>query len=255
MTIRTVIVDDEPLVRRGLRRSLAGHNDVVVVAECATGLEALAVLRTERPDLVLLDVQMPDLDGFSVLAQLAPEERPVVVFVTAYDQYALQAFEVHAVDYLLKPFDDERLARALARARESVGRGPVGELQQRLAELLSTVQQKQRYLERVLVKKGERLVVVEVDAVNWMQAAGNYVRIHTDHERHVLRATLKALEEQLDPRRFVRIHRSAIVNLSRVGELRPLPSGDYALHLRDGTKLTLSRGYREEVQGRLGGRR
>jgi two-component system LytT family response regulator len=251
--IRALLVDDEPLVRRGIRAFLAEEPDVVVVGECRDGVEALAAIRAERPDLVFLDVQMPELDGLSALAALAPEERPpAVVFVTAYDAYALRAFDLHAVDYLLKPFDEQRFRTALARARGRLGGG--GRLDARLAALLAELrpQPGPEPADRLVVRTAGRVVLVPAAEIDWIEAADNYVRVHAAGQRHVLRETIKGLEAQLDPRRFVRIHRSAIVNLDRVRELRALPSGDFAVLLSTGAKLTLSRTYRDVVERRLG---
>ncbi|HEU4698838.1 MAG TPA: LytTR family DNA-binding domain-containing protein [Gemmatimonadales bacterium] len=258
-------MDDEPLVRRGLRAVLAAEPDVAVIGECGDGREAVRRIRAERPDLVFLDVQMPELDGLGVVDALAADERPpALVFVTAYDAYALRAFEVHAVDYLLKPFDEARLRTALARARQRLGATRVPADGARLAALLAELRpaaaapergvahRPDRALERFLVRTGDRLLPVAVTAVDWIEAADNYVRLHVGAERHALRETIKALEAQLDARRFARIHRSTIVNLDRVRELRPLPSGDCAVLLHDGTRLTLSRSFRAAFEARFG---
>lgn len=244
-----MVVDDEPLVRRGLVRFLGRQPGVALTPEAADGVEAIRLIEEHRPDLVFLDIQMPELDGFEVLESLDPEAQPAVVFVTAYDEHALRAFEVHAVDYLLKPFDDERLATALERARQrldgSNGRPPD------LTELLASVANRSRKSERLLVRAGGRIQFVPVDTVIWFEARDNYVRLHTPDGTHLIRETIKALGARLPADRFARIHRSTIVNLTKVAELRPLPSGDSDVLLDDGTGLRLSRGYREEFERRM----
>lgn len=256
--IRALLVDDEALVRRGIRGFLAGEPDLVVIGECGNGLEAVDVIRAERPDLVFLDVQMPELDGLGVIDALDEEERPpALVFVTAYDAYALRAFEVHAVDYLLKPFDERRFRTALGRARQrlaSTGTGPPP-ADPRLESLLRELRPAPAYADRLLVRTGSRLVPVAVADIDWFEAADNYVRLHVGRERYALRETIRSLEARLDPRRFARVHRSTIVNLDRVREVRPLPSGDCSLILTGGTELMLSRSWREAFEARFGGAR
>jgi two-component system LytT family response regulator len=248
--LRALLVDDEPLVRRGIRAFLADEPGVVVAGECRDGLEAVDAIRALRPDLVFLDVQMPELDGLGVLDALETDERPpAIVFVTAYDAYALRAFEEHAVDYLLKPFDEERFRTALARARQRL----TGPRPAPLDALLRELRPAPAYAERLLVRAGGRMVPVVVAAIDWIEAADNYARLHVGGERLALRETIRSLEARLDPRRFARIHRSTIVNLDQVREVRPLPSGDCTLLLRDGTALTLSRGRREAFEARFGG--
>jgi two-component system LytT family response regulator len=255
--LRVLLVDDEPLVRRGLRAFLAAEPDVTVVGECGDGRDAVRVIRAERPDLVFLDVQMPELDGLGVVDALEEDERPpALVFVTAYDAYALRAFEVHAVDYLLKPFDEGRFRTALARARQRLARADTpAPGDPRLEALLRELRPAPAYAERLLVRTASRMLPVPVAAIDWIEAADNYVRLHVGAERHALRETIKGLEARLDPRRFARIHRSTIVNLDRVREVRPLPSGDCVLLLLDGTQLSLSRGYREAFEAGFGGAR
>lgn len=251
-SIRVLLVDDEPLARARIRELLADQPDVDVVGECGTGREAVAAIRSDRPDLVFLDVQMPEVGGFGVLEALEPVETPAVVFVTAFDEFAVRAFEVHALDYLLKPFDRPRFLQSLARAREAVGRRREGRLDERLTALLTQLDTSRRYLRRVLVRNGSRTVLLRTAEIDWIESAGNYVRIHVGRERHLLRETMAALEEKLDPELFFRIHRSTIVNLERVRELEPYFHGDHVLRLADGTRLTLSRTYRERLQQRLG---
>jgi two-component system, LytTR family, response regulator len=252
--LRVLVVDDEPLVRRGLRALLGEESGIELVAEARNGREALALIRAERPDLVFLDVQMPGLSGLGVLEALAPEERPAVVFVTAFDRYAVHAFDLHAVDYLLKPFDEERFRTALGRARERLrpgtNPGTRAALDALLAELRSAATPGDTP-DRLAVREGGRIVLVPVGEIDWIEAADNYVRLHRAGGYHLLRESLARLEQTLDPKRFARIHRSAIVNLSRVRALEPLSGGEYEVILEGGRRLTLSRGYRDRFQERF----
>ncbi len=257
--LRVVVVDDEPPARAILEKLLAADPEIELAAECGSGEEAVEAIRRERPDLVFLDVQMPGLDGFGVLAELASEELPAIVFVTAYDRYAVQAFEVHALDYLLKPFDDERFAEALGRAKQTIRRDQVEALSRRLVGLLEEgagqrPERGQRYLERLMIRSGGRVVFVRVEEIDWIEAQDYYVRVHAGGKRHLLREALAALEEKLDPERFVRVHRSAIVNLDRAREMRPAFKGSWVLLLEDGTRLKIARQRRAELERRLGGR-
>jgi two-component system LytT family response regulator len=246
VTLRVLIVDDEPVARRRIRRLLQQEPDVEIAGECGDGQAAADAVLTLRPDLVFLDVQMPERDGFGVLEAVGPGEMPAVVFVTAYDRYALRAFDVHALDYLLKPFTRERFHEALARARRR-GRA-AGDLERRFVALLDELRSGRRYLTRFAVRSGGRVQIVEASRVDWIGAADNYVTIHAEGREHLLRETMARLEQQLDPDRFVRIHRSAIVQIDRIKELRPSFHGDFAVLLHDGTRLTLSRGYRGRVE-------
>jgi two-component system, LytTR family, response regulator len=252
VAIRVLIVDDEPLARQRLRALLEAEPDVEVVGEAADGREAVEALRKHKPDLVFLDVCIPELDGFGVLEAITEEPRPGVIFVTAYDRYALRAFEVHALDYLLKPFDRERFQKALQRAREEVGRVKTEEVSEQLRALLETAQTSRKYLDRVVVKAGGRVFFLRVEEIDWIEAAGNYLKLHCGREAHLLRETMGNLEARLDPARFLRIHRSTMVNIERIQELQPWFHGDYAVLLRDGTRLTLSRSYRQKLQDLFG---
>ncbi len=243
--LRVLIVDDEMVARRRIRRLLASEGDIASVTECEDGASALTAIATERPDVVFLDVQMPELDGFDVVRSIAPAELPAIVFVTAYDQYALQAFDVHAIDYLLKPFTRERFRTALSRARERLlGRARPGD-DDRLIEHLRTTR---RYPARVAVRTTDRLVVVHWADVDWVEAADNYVTLHVGAREYLLRETLASLEQQLDPERFGRIHRSALVQFDRIAELHPASHGDIDLVLRNGVRLTVSRTWRDAFQ-------
>src|SRR5712692_744928 len=249
--IKTLIVDDETLARRRIRRLLATESDVEVVGECGDPQKAVSFIQERNPDLVFLDIQMPGIDGFGVLESLAPQQVPAVIFITAFDQYALRAFEVHALDYLLKPFDRERFERAVARAKKQIRR-PDDELHERLLALLEDLKPGQKYLERLVIKSGGRIFFMRAEEIDWIEASGNYVRLHAGKESHLLRDTMNGIEGRLDPARFVRVHRSTIVNLDRIKELHPWFRGDHVIILRDGTRLTLSRGCREKLEGRLG---
>jgi len=204
------------------------------------------------PDLVFLDVQMPALNGFEVIEAVGPEKMPLVVFVTAYDQHALRAFQVRALDYLLKPFDKERFQEALQRARAQIQRDETGDIGRRLLALVKDLRRDQPKTDRLVVKSGGRLFFLRTDEIDWVEASGNYVRLHVGTTSHLLRETMNAIEGRLDPEKFFRIHRCRIVNMERIQEMQPWLNGEYAVVLRTGTRLTLSRGYREKLQERLG---
>jgi two-component system LytT family response regulator len=246
MTLRILIVDDESVARRRVRRLLAAERDVTVIGECGDGDSAVAAIAADRPDLVFLDVQMPEKDGFEVLQAIPAAELPAILFVTAYDRYALRAFDVHAIDFLLKPFTRERFRIALARARERLERR---DRDAGLAALAASLHERPRYLSRVPVRTSGRIVLVDLATVDWLEAADNYVRLHGQKREYLLRETLATLESQLDPDRFARIHRSAIVQIDRIVELHPATHGDFDVLLRDGTRLTLSRTCRERLRG------
>jgi len=254
MTARTrvLIADDEPLARERLRTLLGAEEWVEVVGECQNGNEAVDSIAKLQPDLVFLDVQMPGATGFDVIDAVGPDRMPLVVFVTAFDKYALRAFDVHALDYLLKPFDRERFGQALGRARQQLERRSGGDLERRLLELVQDLKGTSHRLERFVIKAGGRVFFVRSDEIDWIEAAGNYVRLHVGTTSHLLRETMNAIEGRLDPEKFFRIHRSRIVNMERIQEMQPWLNGEYAVVLRTGTRLTLSRGYREKLQDRLG---
>jgi two-component system LytT family response regulator len=249
---RVLIVDDEPLAREKIRLLLAREESVELAGECGNGADAVAAIQKLKPDLVFLDVQMPDGSGFDVIGHVGAERMPAVVFVTAYDRYALRAFDVHAVDYLLKPFDGERFQKALSRAQQHLERKDAGELERRLLELVQDLRPAPQRPERFVVKSGGRVFFVRTDEIDWIEAAGNYVKLHVGADAHLLRETMNALEAQLDPDVFYRIHRCHIVNIERVKELQPWFNGEYVVMLRSGARLTLSRGYREKLQDRIG---
>jgi two-component system, LytTR family, response regulator len=249
--IRVVIADDQPMARERLVALLAEQRDVNIVATCASGAEAVTAIEAYRPELVFLDMQMPELDGFGVISAVGPERMPPVVFVTAYDQFALRAFEVHALDYLLKPFGRQRFEQALERARQHLAREHAGELATRLMALVQDAQIRRPAAERLVVRSGARVVFVDVANIDWVEAEGNYVRLHVGNDSHLMRETMLAMEQRLGATQFIRIHRSRIVNADRVKELRLTPNGDYEAVLRSGTTLGVSRLYRDALQERL----
>jgi two-component system LytT family response regulator len=249
--IRALIVDDEPLAREGLRQLLAAEHDVEVVADCADGFEAIAEIERTKPDLMFLDVQMPELDGFEVVSAIKPELLPAIIFVTAYDKYALRAFDTHAVDYLLKPVDPRRLSAALGRARDNLH---LHRLNGNLLVLLQELQEQRKSDARFLVKSAGRAVLVKAQDIDWISAEGDYACLHTQKQKHLLRETLNVLQQQLDPAKFIRIHRSMIVNIDRIKELELLSHGDAVIVLKDGSRLTLSRNYRQAFAEMFGNR-
>ncbi|CAN5885193.1 LytTR family DNA-binding domain-containing protein [soil metagenome] len=251
--IRAVIADDEPPARRRIHALLDREPDIEVVAECRDGREAIATVREAAPDLLFLDIQMPEASGFEVLAALEPERMPAVIFVTAYDEFALKAFEVHALDYLLKPFDRERFQTALSRARAQLQRQRVGDADSRVLALLDDLRGPQQHFpQRIPVKSGGRVRFVEVEEIEYFEAEGNYVRVHAGGRSYLLREPLSALEARLDPRRFLRIHRGIIVQIPRIQELEPLFKGEYVVTLRGGAKVRSSRRYRSRLHEVLG---
>lgn len=244
--LKVLIVDDERPARQKLRRLLGGDPDIVAVYEAADGVAAIEIIRAEAPDVVFLDVQMPGVDGFGVLDALLPDAMPHLVFVTAFDAYAVRAFDMHAIDYLLKPYDAARFARALARAKDTVANGRASEERDRLRRMLDDEgTTRSRRAERILVESGGRVLLVAVEKIDRMTSLRNYVRLSVGHERYRVRGTLTQLERRLDPARFVRISRSEILNLDRIAELRPWSHGDYVVVMHDGSQTRLSRRYRD----------
>ena len=244
--LRTLVVDDEAAARRLLCSMLQGRDDIEVVGEASDGAEAVEKIRALCPDIVFLDVQMPEMDGFSVIDEVGVASMPRTVFVTAYDRYATRAFDVHAIDYLLKPYDEERLDRAVNRAMATTA-GAAGELASRLTELLTHLRSARRYRTRISVKEGDRIRLVDIRTIDWIEAAGKIVRIHVNNGVIDTRISLSALQQRLDPESFVRVHRSIIVNARRVIEIQPWFHGQYVLILQDGKKVISGRSYRAEV--------
>lgn len=256
--IRTIIVDDEPLARRNLRVLLERDSQIEILEECRNGREAVKAINTLSPDLIFLDIQMPEMDGFDVLERVGPAHIQAIIFVTAFDQYALKAFDVHALDYLLKPFDDERFARALERAKSQIAAREINQLSGRLLALLEERETERKgstrdsaYLTRLMIKASSRMMLLKVDEIDFIEADGNYAKLHVGRKTHLLREKMNDLEGRLDPAKFVRIHRSIIVNLDRIKELHPHFNGDYVVVLEDGRQLKLSRTRREHLESRL----
>jgi two-component system LytT family response regulator len=247
--LRTVIVDDEELGRDRIQSLLEMQPDVEIVGVCNDGTSAVETIDRTQPDLVFLDVQMPGMDGFEVIENLDSAKLPAVVFVTAHDGHAIRAFEIHALDFLLKPFDQTRFEKALERARTQIGKnhsqGPA--IDSRIVSLLEELREERKYPERLIVKSSGRVFFVRTEEIDWVEASGNYVKIHTKSEAHLLRESMKNMEAKLDPKTFVRIHRSAIVNIDRIKELEPWFHGEYIVIMRDGTRLTASRVFSDRL--------
>ncbi len=260
--LRVVIIDDEPTARRGVKLLLQQESDIEIVGEAGSGMAALELLRTTRPDIAFLDIQMPELDGFGVIRELDPKMRPAIIFITAYNQHALQAFEVHAVDYLLKPYEDERFHAAVDRARRDCRQRDQGTFNARLDQLLAHFEKGSRsrdgmsdsansFSDRILIKSSGEVLFLKPGEIDWIEAEGDYMKFHVGGKAHLMRETMARLEARLDGARFVRIHRSTIVNLDRVRKLTPSIAGEYAVVLADGTKLRLSRSYQDRLQAQL----
>jgi two-component system, LytTR family, response regulator len=247
MKIRTLIVDDEPLARQRLRQLLMEEPEVEIAGECSNGLEAVAAIRSTRPGLIFLDVQMPELDGFGVLKSIDEGEMPVIVFVTAHDEFAVHAFEIHAADYLLKPFNRDRFRTALRRALERARHRDDGSVEERQSSLLKNLASAKSG-DRFIVKSGGRITWVRTEEIVWIEAADNYVELHLEEKSHLLRETLNAIEARLGADDFIRISRSVIVKRSRIRELQRLFYGGYEVIMQNGARLTLSRRYRDKLK-------
>jgi two-component system LytT family response regulator len=262
--IDTLIVDDEALARRGLKLRLDRYEDINVVGQCSNGREALSAIPELNPDLVFLDIQMPGMDGFDVVRQLQGDDMPMVVFATAFDQYAIKAFDVHAVDYILKPLDDDHLSRALQRVRDQLTQRNDASDKQRLLEVISDITGKapsemeklledgvspaKQYPEKIAIKDAGEITLVPLTDIEWVDAAGDYMCIHAAGQIHIMRTTMKQLESQLDPALFQRVHRSTLVNLNRVDKICSHINGEYNLVLKGGTRLKMSRSYKDKIQ-------
>jgi two-component system LytT family response regulator len=250
--IRTVIVDDEELARDRIQTLLELQSDVEIVGVCTDGPTAVETIDRTQPDLVFLDVQMPGMDGFEVVENLERTKLPAVVFVTAHDAHALKAFEIHALDFLLKPFDQTRFEKALERARSHLSQTKgTAVLDSRLVTLLEELHEERKYSERLIVKSSGRVFFVRTEEIDWVEASGNYVKIHTKSDAHLLRESMKNMEAKLDPKTFVRIHRSAIVNIDHIKELEPWFHGEYIVIMRDGTRLTASRVFSDRLSASI----
>ena len=251
MTIRTLIVDDEPLAREKIRALLDSEHDFEVIGECGDGEEAVRRIRAESPDALFLDIRMPKLDGLGLIEAIGTDNMPATVIVSAYQEYALKAFELPAVDYLLKPLDRDRFRIALREIRRRVETSEPAVLKRRLEKLLEDFKAQESYLDRLVVKNSGRFMFLDVDGIDWIDAAGNYVRLNAKGKRYLMRQRISALERKLDPRRFLRIHRSTIVNTQAIREIRPLQHGECLVFLDGGQRLSLSRSYRENLTSLL----
>jgi two-component system, LytTR family, response regulator len=251
--LRVLIVDDEPHGRKVVRRMLASHAEVEIVGECENGREAITAIKNAAPQVVFLDVQMPEIDGFAVLEACEPDVLPLVIFVTAYDQYAVQAFEIHALDYILKPFDEDRFEQALARVKQQVKNDRLSQSAERILALLAERRPAPTYIDRFIIKTDGRVFFLKVDEVEWIHAEGNYVSLHVRKGKYLFRESISNLEMQLEPRKFQRIQRSIIVNIDCIRELQPWSRGDYRVVLNDGTELKLSHRYRDNLDRYVGG--
>jgi len=250
--IRALVADDELLARKFIRRMLKQDAEVEIVAECSNGAEAVAMIRKEKPDLVFLDVQMPEMNGFAVLDAVRLNHLPEIIFTTAYESYAIRAFELHALDYLLKPFDQVRFKAALKYAKERFHSQQDDEKQIQIGTLLESIRAQREYLDRIIIRADGRITFLHTREIDWIEADDKYVHLHTGKSAKMVRQTLTAIESQLDPKKFVRVHRSAMVNVDRVKELQPLFNGEHSLILESGTRLTLSRKYKDKLFEILG---
>ncbi len=252
--IRVLIVDDEPLARRGIRQLLEPEKDFEIVGEAANGREAVSAIEKLAPDLVFLDIQMPLLDGFSFIKKIGAENLPEIVFVTAYDEHAIRAFEVNALDYLLKPINPERFQKTLRRVREQIKNGRTKDIDHRLSALLQSLEsaklnpEQTVYLDRIAVKDAGRITLVDVNEIDWISSEGNYVQLHAKGKTHLLRETMDGIERKLNPQKFLRLRRSTIVRVEEIKELTPLFNGEVELVLKNGTKLSSSRRYRKNLE-------
>ena len=245
--MRVLIVDDEPLGRKMVRRMLESYSEVELIGECENGEEAIQEIESKKPDLVFLDVQMPVLDGFAVLSKINQDKLPFIIFVTAYDEYALRAFEVNALDYLLKPYDRKRFDQAFQRAVKQINSQNNNQLNEKIISLLSGNNHPKDFTERFVIKTGGRVFFLDVEEIMWIEADGNYVFLHTQQKKHIFRETLTSLESQLNPNKFRQISRSTIVNLNFIKELQPFFRGNYKVVLKNGAELKLSHRYRDNL--------
>lgn len=245
--IKALIVDDEPLARDRIRQLLKDDPDIEIVGECSNGQEAVVAIQSENPDLVFLDIQIPELNGFEVIQSIGVDKMPCVIFITAFDTFALNAFEVHALDYLLKPIDVERFQQTVARAKQFIQNIQLSQLTDRLNHLLITLKSDKRYLSRFTIKIGKTIYSLKAESIDWIESAGNYVMLHAGKEKHIYRTTMKCLEHVLDPEKFVRIHRTRIVNIDAIKELQQLDYNEFLIVLKNGQKLPLSDSYKQNL--------
>lgn len=249
--LRLLVVDDEPLIRKGIRNFLSALPEIEVIGECGSGTEAVGAILTKHPDLVLLDVQMPDGSGLDVVREVGPKQMPPVIFITAYDDYAVRAFELNAVDYVLKPFEEARLGESIERAQRRISEQQNSTLSEKLEALLDS--QRRKWAERLVIRNGERYEFVATESVDWIESANNYVQLHCGPKQYLMGETLTHLESRLDPARFVRVHRGRIVNVARIAAVHTLLSGTYEIELRNGARLSTGRQYKKTVQGLVHG--
>ncbi len=244
---RAIIADDEPLAREGIKQLLVQYPAIEVIGEAKDGVHAIELIQSAKPDIVFLDIQMPGIDGFGVVREIGPEKMPVVVFVTAFDEFALQAFEIHALDYLLKPIDPERFGESISHALSQLALRDKNTVDQKLLHLLEGIARPKQYLQRLAIKSTGKVTFVNMHDVDWIQANGDYIWVHAKGKKNLVREKIGEMHHKLNPQHFARIHRSTIVNVNRIRDLEPMFYGDYSVNLHDGTKLTLSRSYREKV--------
>jgi len=250
--IKALIADDEPLARKFIRRMLKDDREVEIVGECGNGRDAVAMIKTQSPDVVFLDVQMPEMNGFAVIEAVGFEQLPEIVFTTAYEHYAIRAFELHALDYLLKPFDQTRFRDAMKHAKERLNQRQHEDERLQIGALLESLKNQTQYLDRLIIKADGRITFLSTREIDWIEADDKYVHLHTGKTARMVRQTLSGMEAQLDTKKFLRIHPSTIVNVERIKELQPLFSGEHSIVLQDGTRLTLSRNYKNSLFELLG---
>ncbi len=245
--IKALIVDDEPLARDRIRQLVKDDPELDIIGECGNGQEAVVAIQSENPDLVFLDIQIPELNGFEVIQSIGVDKMPCVIFITAFDKFALNAFEVHALDYLLKPIDAERFQQTVARAKLFIRNIQISQLADRLNNLLATLKANKRYLSRFTIKIGKTIYSLKADSIDWIESAGNYVVLHVGRQKHIYRTTMKCLEKILDPEKFVRIHRTRIVNLDAIKELKQSDYGEFVIILKSGQQLPLSSSHKQNL--------
>ncbi|MFI5251498.1 MAG: LytR/AlgR family response regulator transcription factor [Bacteroidota bacterium] len=245
--IKALIVDDEPLAREGIKQLLLREKDIQLIGESGDGFTAIELVKKHFPDLIFLDIELPEMDGFEILQELPLDHNPAIIFITAFNEYAVEAFNVHALDYLLKPIDPERFKNAIERARNNLRLHATSEINEKFYDLIMSLKSREEPARRLLIKTAKRIFFVEMKEIDWVQAAGDYVWVHTRGEKYLIRQTMNDMDHSLDPATFIRIHRSTIVNIDRIKELQPLYRGDYAVVLHNGVKLTMGRTYREKV--------
>ncbi|HKJ34092.1 MAG TPA: LytTR family DNA-binding domain-containing protein [Balneolales bacterium] len=248
MMYNVLIVDDESHARERLKKYIKSDSELKVAGECSNGVEAVESISKQQPDIVFLDVQMPKMDGLGVIETVGAENMPVVIFVTAYDRFAIQAFKVNAMDYVLKPVAKDRFIESINRAKNSIQNRKNGELNRRLLNLLEEMKPQKQYIDRIMVKSSDRMYLIKTEDIDWIEADDNYVKLHVGPKYHLLRQTMKSLEDTLDPDIFLRIHRSVIVNMDRIKEIQQWFNNEYTVILKDGTELTMSRGYKDKAK-------